>query len=140
MLIWWSFMFCTRFNKLLRILSTKMEKKYHIVGTILKSNRQIVNKKTKVKLIPLTHTYMTAQWHNSPQIDMLRQSDTLCWLRSNQALFPYLNVLCLTVKQPLQFYCSWIASMGNRTYALLHSWQACQKRSFKWIEPRHHVA
>lgn len=97
-------------------------------------------KKTKVKLIPLIHTYITAQWHNSPQIDMLRQSDTLCWLRSNQALFPYLNVLCLTVKQPLQFYCSWIASMGNRTYALLHSWQACQKRSLKWIEPRHHVA
>jgi len=58
-----------KFNMYALIITNKMKnKKYHTVGTILKSNRKIVDKSIS---IPLTHKYMIVQ---------------LSWLRTDTSI------------------------------------------------------
>ena len=41
----------------------------------------------------------SANWNNSPQIDMSPHSDTLSWFRANKSLFFLHNAACLAEKQ-----------------------------------------
>ena len=67
------FHFCIMIAKyfvLVHVISFyKMKKKhYHIVGTVPKSNREVVE--TEAKKIPLTHIYMTSHFPGLVQIQI----------------------------------------------------------------------
>jgi hypothetical protein len=48
-----------------------------------------------------------SRWHNSQQIDMSLQSDTLSWFQANRSLLLLLTAACLVEKQqiPILVFC-----------------------------------